>query len=209
MDSTLSDLFGLFCHQWPDRSPQLDGAVFPLCYRCAGLYLGILASYLYLAWSGGWRRRLPQLKVVIGSSALIVPFLIDGWGNTLGLWSAPGSVRSLTGLAAGVVLPLLLIPLARPLDGRAAAPKATLPRLAALIWPLALSLFFITMVLEPVAVAAFDAAALAASAGLLLFLSNMVQAARTALGGVRRRGNGACRARPQSVRSTGAEVPRL
>ena len=33
-----------FCHQTPMRSPSLLGHIFPVCYRCAGFFLGIFIS---------------------------------------------------------------------------------------------------------------------------------------------------------------------
>lgn len=106
--SALIDLFGTFCHQMPDRSPACDGITFPLCFRCAGLWFGVLASNIHLAIGGGWRRGFPDIRWAVGAGLLTIPFLVDGWGNTLHLWSSPGWFRMLTGLGNGIALPLFL-----------------------------------------------------------------------------------------------------
>ena len=96
--SALWHLGGLLCHQLPDRSPQFQGAVFPQCFRCAGLYLGLLSSFVVLAVNGGWQRRLPVLRCTLWISLLTVPLMIDGWANMIRLWSTAGWVRALTGV---------------------------------------------------------------------------------------------------------------
>jgi uncharacterized membrane protein len=109
--SLLHDLFGLVCHQIPERSPQFGALTFPLCFRCAGTYLGVFSSYLVLGLSGGWRQGIRGVGAAVTVAILMLPLVLDGWGVTLGLWSSPGWVRGLTGLGAGAVLPVTLAPL--------------------------------------------------------------------------------------------------
>jgi uncharacterized membrane protein len=104
---------GLVCHQLADRSPQFDGTVFPLCFRCAGLYLSLPVAFAWLGVTGGVRRRLPELRCAVGISMLTVPLMVDGLANAIGLWSSTGPLRALTGAGVGLVLPLLLVPLAQ------------------------------------------------------------------------------------------------
>src|SRR4051812_26686949 len=102
-------LFSLLCHQLPSRSPQCLGEVFPVCFRCAGLYFGVLSTYIFL---------LPKKKLFYFSidtktgfilALFIVPLFLDGVANFFALWSTPGLVRALTGTLAGLTLPLFLI----------------------------------------------------------------------------------------------------
>ena len=175
----LHEIFGFFCHQLPERSPQLGGLVFPLCFRCAGLHLGLLVSYGFLASTGGFRRRLPEARLAVGVSLLLVPFLVDGWGNTLHLWSSPGWLRALSGAAGGVALPLLLAPLM--LRPRAVTPAArpTVPCAAALLVPGGFAVALVWSLAQPVSAPQLQALALAALVGLLLFATNIGLAAGT------------------------------
>jgi uncharacterized membrane protein len=111
------DWIGIACHQLPGRSLHCDGEIYPLCYRCAGTALGLFSGYAALAFGRcGWRRRLPDLQVALFLCAAMLPLIVDGWANTLGVWSTPGWIRSLTGAAVGVGLPFLVVPLLQPVD---------------------------------------------------------------------------------------------
>src|SRR4029077_17271745 len=107
----LDKLFGLVCHQIPARSPRLLEDIFPVCYRCAGLYGGILCSYLFLWLSGGLRRSFPARNCALLMTVPIAVFLTDAWGNGLGIWNSAGWFRALAGLGAGIAMPVLLLPL--------------------------------------------------------------------------------------------------
>jgi uncharacterized membrane protein len=169
--SALWHLGGLLCHQLPDRSPHFQGAVFPQCFRCAGLYLGLLSSFVVLAMNGGYQRRLPDLRCALWISILTVPLMVDGWANMIGLWSSPGWVRALTGVGVGLVLPLLLVPLAHQSergDGDTLRPTLSTP--ARLLTPLALSLLLLWGVVSPTQLWMFIALAVAASCAPAIFL---------------------------------------
>lgn len=102
---------GLSCHRLAARSPSHDGLLFALCWRCAGIYLGIAASAL---WSLGRTRgpaRPPTNASAVVCVLLMVPLLVDGWGQTLGLWQTPSNLRFATGWAMGISLPPLCLPL--------------------------------------------------------------------------------------------------
>jgi uncharacterized membrane protein len=115
----LREWTGWFCHQLPGRSPQCAGELFPVCFRCAGLQLGVALAYFGLFCSGGWRARFPGVRTVAGWATLMLPWQVDGCGNALGWWDSPGWWRGLTGLGVGLCLPWLLAPLARPLTSAA------------------------------------------------------------------------------------------
>jgi uncharacterized membrane protein len=174
MSAVIEQLFSLFCHQIPERSPAFANEAFPLCWRCTGLYFGVLASYVWIAITGGFRRRLPGVASLMSISVLMIPFLIDGWANTLGLWDTPGWLRAATGLGYGVALPLLLVPL---LDGRALMDTETAPSLsqpAALIAPLAVGAVLLLLLDESGSELVFEALAIAVAAAFLIFCGNLL-----------------------------------
>ena len=177
--SVLDTLIGVFCHQLPERSPHFMGQTFPVCFRCAGLYLGMISTYLCLCVSGGLRRCLPSNVNAILCSVWLLPLLIDGWGNWLGWWVTSGPVRAVTGLAAGVVLPLFLLPLARPIA--ASSPSECKPSIAhvwALAFPLACGGSAIWLLLNPGFPWIFRGLALLSGASLAAFCGTFAMAAR-------------------------------
>ena len=179
--SLLGHFFAPLCHQMPSRSPHFAGVAFPVCFRMAGVYLGVLASYLYLAASGGWRRRLPDTRRAIACGFAILPLLIDGWGNTLHFWSSPGPLRLLTGLGCGMVLPLLLVPLGQNGPQYAAPSLApTLPHATAAVCVGLIGFALTGLLLRPGSMAAFVVLGAAAAAGCGLLLGNLIWAARPA-----------------------------
>ena len=101
-------LFSICCHQYIDRSPQYSGEVFPTCYRCTGLYLGIISSYTFLLFK---KRKTFFLnkETALFLSMFIVPLYIDGFANHFYLWNTPGPLRSITGMLCGISLPLFLV----------------------------------------------------------------------------------------------------
>lgn len=181
-------IFALTCHQLPERSPQFAGVVFPVCFRLAGLYFGVFASYAYLGLTGGWRRQLPTGSGIAVPMALL-PFLIDGWGNTLHLWVSPGGVRALTGLGAGIVLPLLLVPLGvrHPTTSVKGRPP-TLSHIAEAVPPALLGSVPLMLLLHPGSVLLFKGLAFVAAAAFVLLTVNLIWAARPVVWGSPRSG---------------------
>jgi uncharacterized membrane protein len=178
VETWIGSLFSLFCHQFPERSPSFGEAAFPLCWRCSGFYFGILSSYFVLALSGGARRRLPGIASLIAASALMTPFLVDGWANTLGLWDTPGWLRASTGLGYGVVLPMVLVPL---LDRQTLFDpdlKPTVLHPAALALPLTIGSAMLIALIEPPSDAVFEGLAIAVFLAFLLFIANFLLALR-------------------------------
>ena len=180
----LREWTGWFCHKLPERSPQCAGEFFPVCFRCAGVQLGMAASYLGLFISRGWHRRFPAVRVVMRCVALMLPLVIDGLGNALGLWSSPGWLRGLTGLGVGLSLPRLLAPLAQSLE-RATDParKPSLEGIRQILWPAVAGTIAIVLLDRGCGLLLFRALAVAASAGWVLFLGHFILALVRAYGG--------------------------
>jgi uncharacterized membrane protein len=100
------------CHQLPERSYFLDGVQMPLCARCIGIHLGFVLSVIYL--STGPRRfssALPRVWQLAMLGAVMSVFLGDSLLSYSGLSVSDNLRRTLSGLALGVPLPFLLVPL--------------------------------------------------------------------------------------------------
>jgi uncharacterized membrane protein len=166
-------LFRVFCHQSSLRSPELGGVAFPLCWRCAGMHLGLVSAYFYLWVSGGFPRRFPEIRYV--AVLALLPFGLDGFGNAFRFWSSPPGVRAATGLVAGVVLPLILVPLRRPLEPSRFDPP-TISHVSSLLWPIALGGGGLVLLTFPASPLTFQVLALAVTLGALLFLIHVCQA---------------------------------
>lgn len=180
--SVLYDLCGLICHQLPGRSSHFDGIVFPLCFRCSGLHFGVVSSYLYLAVSGGWKRSFPDVRSGVSASLLMVPFLLDGWGNTLHLWASPGWFRALTGLGMGMVLPLLLVPLIhQPAQITTSELKPSLSHPTTLIWPAIPGLIMVWFMMHPMVLLIFQLLTITVLVGILIFGINFLLVSRVVL----------------------------
>jgi uncharacterized membrane protein len=108
------------CDQIPSHSFFIDGQQLPLCARCTGIYLGFLVGLLGMALLGKLRAsRLPPRPVTLLLLLAILAMAADGMNSVLG--SLPGTpqayepsntIRLATGMAAGISLALLLVPLA-------------------------------------------------------------------------------------------------
>jgi uncharacterized membrane protein len=165
-------IFRLFCHQIAERSPVHENVVFPVCYRCAGLYGGLLLGYTFLALRGGLCWRFPGIRLALAAAALTFGLVFDGWANSFHLWNSPPLMRALTGLAAGVAIPVLLLPLA-------GADALSAPDTRALFVPLCVGLAFLWMLAHPVSQSHFQFLALTCTAGLACLLANLWFACRT------------------------------
>lgn len=101
---------GAVCHQMPERSIEIGGRFLPLCARCTGIYGGIAIILIYFFI----RKRLQGNQILGNIQAVIAafsffPFMIDGVGSYLGLWTTNNLIRILTGVCAGISLPYFII----------------------------------------------------------------------------------------------------
>lgn len=178
----LRDGTGWFCHKLPGRSPQCAGEIFPVCFRCAGVQLGMAVSYVSLIFSRRWQGRFPSVKTAVQCALLMLPLVIDGIGNALGFWNSPGWFRGLTGLGVGLSLPWLLAPLAQPLEV-AAARAPSLKSLRQLILPALAGIVAVGLLGQNCPKIIFHALAWLGAAGWCLFLGHFVLALVRAYGG--------------------------
>jgi uncharacterized membrane protein len=105
------------CHRIDRRSFHMGGRQLPLCVRCTGTYLGVLAA-LGTFWLRGRRRAVgfPPVRVFAALIGFWVAFGADGLNSYLALLGAPHVyephhlLRVLTGGLNGVALATLVWP---------------------------------------------------------------------------------------------------
>ena len=97
LDWCLPLLFG--CHRRPDRSFHFRGRQFPICARCTGELIGLLAGL-----TGLWRH--PPVFFLI---VLLFPMIVDGVAQLLLPYQSTNMRRLLTGMLFGYAVVCLLI----------------------------------------------------------------------------------------------------
>ena len=89
------------CHQRPERSFHRDGAQYPVCARCLGLYVGAIGGVLGWAVVAGVRSmphmratRNPWLDLRRGLIATALPTALTVLTATAGWWDPSNAVRA-------------------------------------------------------------------------------------------------------------------
>ncbi len=193
MIGPVHEVFRLFCHQLPDRSPQNFGLVFPVCYRCAGFYAGFVAQLIYLVARNTWKGGLPDVRTTVCAALPAGVAYIDGVGNFFGLWNSPDWLRAASGAGAGLLIPLILLPLL-PIPRTAGAARiAANP--GALLPPAALAGLLLVSIAYPWSPVEFELLALIPAIALVAMLAGVAWL----FGSVKRTGHN--RIIPDSFRS--------
>ena len=91
---------------------NLDGLLgykMSVCARCLGIYVGmLLGGLLYLIFfKFNNDKMLPPIYLIL----LIAPLAIDGLTQLVGLRESDNTLRLLTGLVSGIIVPFYLFPL--------------------------------------------------------------------------------------------------
>jgi len=102
------------CHQRPDRSFHTGGHQWPVCARCAGLYVGAAAGVLAGLFASPRIRRGPLLVVL---AAAAIPTAATWLMEVAGLGSVAGSARAAAALPLGAALATTLVWIAAPRAG--------------------------------------------------------------------------------------------
>ena len=117
LDGKLDAVGYAVCHQIESHTLSLGGKLLPLCARCTGMYLGAIVALSVLA-SGEKRAGKPSKAKVIVLGVLFLAFLFDSINSTLTtflsaepLYPPSNLVRLATGLAMGVILVNLILPM--------------------------------------------------------------------------------------------------
>jgi len=98
-------VFRLLCHGIVERCLTVFGVPMPICARCVGIYVGLLAgfvAFMAVPWVGERMMRIASLVAV-------TPLAIDGLTQLTGLRESTNPLRIATGLAAGVACGMWLL----------------------------------------------------------------------------------------------------
>ncbi|MGQ9586942.1 MAG: DUF2085 domain-containing protein [Thermoplasmata archaeon] len=112
LESLLMFLGSSVCHQIAERSYFLGDVQMPLCARCIGIHFGFLLSTSYLILAlGRSALRLPSLGQMIPLAAVMAFYFVDAGVSYSGMSTSDNLRRTLSGLAAGIPLPFIIVPL--------------------------------------------------------------------------------------------------
>lgn len=131
------------CHRIPARSFHAHGHALPLCARCTGIYMGVMAGLVVYGLSGRLRSgRLPPVRVLIVLGLFGLAIAADGVNSYLSLfefytplYEPNNTLRLVTGLYAGLTMITIVLPVFNLSAWRrpaAAAPLRSLKELVAL-----------------------------------------------------------------------------
>lgn len=91
------------CHQQPERSFFINGLPMALCVRCTFIYLGMLLGFIIVFIKK--QVRVPEFIFV----SFLIFLMLEIGTETIGLYSNFKLLRSISGLASGVLLILFLL----------------------------------------------------------------------------------------------------
>lgn len=91
-------LFRLMCHGIPERCIAMFGVPMPICARCVGIYLGLLAGL-----AAFWLVPLVTERAMrVAAFIAVTPLAIDGFTQLFGLRESTNPLRLSTGIIAGL-----------------------------------------------------------------------------------------------------------
>lgn len=91
-------LFRVMCHGIVTRCLTLFDVPMPICARCTGLYLGLMAgilAFLAMPW-------VTEKVMRVVSMVAVAPLALDGLTQLAGLRESTNPLRMATGIAAGL-----------------------------------------------------------------------------------------------------------
>ncbi len=106
------------CHRIPERTFTVAGRPLPLCARCSGTYLGVLAGLAMLALRGrGRASMLPVSKYLVVFGIFLAAWAVDGSNSFLTffpgvphLYEPHNLLRLATGILEGLAIAALALP---------------------------------------------------------------------------------------------------
>ncbi len=175
LDSLLMFLGSSVCHQLAERSYSFGDTQMPLCARCVGIHLGFLLSMAFL-WTGGRRyaSSLPSRNSLIFLGAVMSLVFIDTGLSYSGILPSDNLRRTLSGLALGVPLPFVLVPLLNMTVFPGRNPRSPITGPRDWLWPALIYAFGAAVILSSEsAYAVFIAVSIAGVAGVFVFFSTV------------------------------------
>jgi len=104
--SILQNFGHIVCHQIPDRTLWIGGSYLPVCARCTGVYLGFYVGYLMLPFRNRRAEGPPNIFITL---SMVIPMIVDGIGQFLGMWTSTNDIRLITGLLFGASISPFLV----------------------------------------------------------------------------------------------------
>lgn len=98
-------LFRVLCHGIPTRCLQFFDTPMPICARCTGIYVGLLAGLIAFVVLPAIQERM--LRVALYVAAL--PMAIDGITQAMTLRESTNGLRVATGFAAAIVFGIWIL----------------------------------------------------------------------------------------------------
>jgi uncharacterized membrane protein len=98
-------LFRMMCHGRVERCFELFGAPMPICARCTGIYLGLLAGVAAFKLIPLLRERVMRTVAFVA----ILPLGLDGVTQLLGFRESVNPLRVATGVIAGLAFGLWIL----------------------------------------------------------------------------------------------------
>lgn len=98
-------LFRTMCHGRIERCLELFHTPMPICARCTGIYLGLLAGLFAFPLIRMLRERVMRVVALIA----IVPLGLDGVTQLLGFRESVNPLRVATGVIAGLAFGLWIL----------------------------------------------------------------------------------------------------
>ncbi|MDL1891403.1 DUF2085 domain-containing protein [Sphingobacteriales bacterium CHB3] len=114
LSASVYQIFRPICHQLPERSFFLFGEKLGVCSRCASIYFTFLAGTLVFPFLH--RRITPLFRNSTHTRsilfAVLLPMLLDVVAEFAGIHDSTFLTRTITGALLGLVLPLVILPVA-------------------------------------------------------------------------------------------------
>lgn len=100
----------IVCHQRPERSFHTGGIRWPVCARCAGLYVSAGATAALVLLTGPWRPQAPVGRTRLVPLALIasVPTVISWLGERVDVFATGNALRATLAAPLGCAVAALL-----------------------------------------------------------------------------------------------------
>ncbi len=98
-------IFRVLCHGMASRSLELFGTPMPLCARCTGIYLGLLAGLVAVFILPRVQERILRVALYVA----VLPMAIDGVTQLMRLRESTNGVRIVTGFVAAIVFGIWIL----------------------------------------------------------------------------------------------------
>ncbi len=102
----LNFIGGLVCHQMPERTLRMGGRLLCVCARDTGIYLGLLVGLSLIPMRRRGASGPPNLYITL---AMILPMVVDGTTQAIGLRTSMNQLRLITGLLFGTAMSPFLV----------------------------------------------------------------------------------------------------